>query len=651
MRRPAASPPRRGPGRRLGRLTARALVVALAAIGSTLVPMGSPAQAATFNYGEALQKSLWFYEAQRSGALPEDNRVSWRGDSALDDGQDVGLDLTGGWYDAGDHVKFGFPMAYTATMLAWGGVDFADAYAETGQAAELRRQLRWATDYFIRAHPSATVFYGQVGQGGQDHGWWGPAEVMTMSRPSYKIDASCPGSDLAGETAAALAAASMVFDSSDPAYATTLLRHATELYAFADTHRGRYSDCITDAAGYYRSFSGYQDELIWGAIWLYRATGDSTYLTRAETGYAQSGPGQYGVYQGTHDWDDKTAGNSVLLAKLTGKPEYVGAATNNLDWWTVGVNGSKITYSPGGQAWLREWGSLRYVSNAAFLALVYADWTDDTTRRDRYHDFARRQIDYALGDNPRGSSFVVGFGDNPPRDPHHRTAHGSWSNNIAEPTHNRHILYGALVGGPKAANDAYADNREDYTMNEVATDYNAGFTGALARLAGEYGGDPLPDFPVAETPDTEMSVQSSLIASSPGFVEIKTVLRNRSAWPARALDTASFRYYFTLDGDATAADITVTTSSAHCRPAGITPHSGNVHYATVDCSGQALRPGSTADVQRELQLRVASSGDWDPSNDWSYQNLTAAAYGAPPTDDPFLPLFDGEDLVWGTLPD
>ena len=69
--------------------------------------------AQTFNYGEALQKSLFFYEAQRSGDLPATNRVNWRGDSALTDGADVGRDLTGGWYDAGDHVKFGLPMAAT----------------------------------------------------------------------------------------------------------------------------------------------------------------------------------------------------------------------------------------------------------------------------------------------------------------------------------------------------------------------------------------------------------------------------------------------------------------------------------------------------------------------------------------------------------
>ena len=69
-----------------------------------------------YNYGEALQKSLLFYELQRSGELPEVVRCNWRGDSCLHDGSDVGVDLTGGWFDAGDHVKFNLPMAYSAAM-------------------------------------------------------------------------------------------------------------------------------------------------------------------------------------------------------------------------------------------------------------------------------------------------------------------------------------------------------------------------------------------------------------------------------------------------------------------------------------------------------------------------------------------------------
>ena len=209
--RPAARPGRRGAGRRR-RLQLRRGVAEVAALlrGAAVRP-----------------KPSW-------------NRVSWRGDSALTDGSNVGLDLTGGWYDAGDHVKFGFPMAFSTTMLAWGAVEYRAGYTASGQLTHLLNNLRFVNDYFIKAHPSANVLYGQVGKGDDDHKWWGPAEVLPMARPAYKIDASCGGADLAGETAAAMAASSMVFRPTDAAYADKLVTHAKQLYTFADTVRKAY---------------------------------------------------------------------------------------------------------------------------------------------------------------------------------------------------------------------------------------------------------------------------------------------------------------------------------------------------------------------------------------------------------------------------
>jgi hypothetical protein len=200
-----------------------------------------------------------------------------------------------------------------------------------------RKAVKWATDYFIKAHTSQNEFYGQVGQGDADHAYWGRPEDMTMARPAYKIDTSrpgkltscsffptsksqlslakstacakCPlqsnlrqlhfehnskrlsfhssyfqrlysmslhlltccrtlktvyflhctencilhsqGSDLAGETAAALAAASIVFKNVDSTYSNNLLTSARQLFDFANNYRGKYSDSITDARNFY----------------------------------------------------------------------------------------------------------------------------------------------------------------------------------------------------------------------------------------------------------------------------------------------------------------------------------------------------------------------------------------------------------------
>ncbi len=620
----------------------------LATAGLTAVLLPSASADDHHNYGEALQKSIWFYEAQVSGPKPEWNRVSWRGDSALNDGQDVGLDLTGGWYDAGDHVKFGFPQAATVTMLAWGAVEYRSAYQASGQLPHLLNNLRWVNDYFIKAHPSPNVFYGQVGSGDPDHAFWGPAEVMPMARPAYRIDATCGGSDLAAETAAAMAASSMVFRPTDPAYANTLVTHAEQLYAFADTVRRAYHECITDATNFYRSWSGYQDELVWGAIWLYRATGDSSYLAKAESYYdnlAKESQSDTPAYRWTHDWDDKTYGSYVLLAMLTGEQRYIDDANRWLDWWTVGVNGDRVSYSPGGQAWLSQWGSLRYTANTAWIALLYSDWVADPVRAERYHDFGVSQINYILGDNPRNSSYVVGYGDNPPRNPHHRTAHGSWLDSLQTPAENRHVLYGALVGGPSSPNDQYVDDRTDFVMNEVAIDYNAGFTSALARMYAEFGGAPLGDFPPTETPDgPEIFVESGLNQpSNANFTEVKAFIYNRSAWPARALTDGALRYYFTLDGNTTPSQISLTTAFNQCSaPTGPFQYDGDVYYVEISCAGENIAPAGQSPWRREIQFRITSSGTWDPSNDWSYQETMAV--------NDRITVHSGGQRIWGEEP-
>lgn len=434
-------------------------------------------------YGEALQKSLLFYEAQRSGALPDDNRIAWRGDSALKDGDDVDVDLTGGYYDAGDHVKFGFPMASSITMLGWGILEYQNAYVQSGQLDEALETIRWATDYFLKAHISdkgiTQAFYGQVGDPNTDHQYWGAPENLTIERPAYKIDPARPGSDLAAETAAALAVASILFRDTDAVYADELLANAKQLYAFADTYRGRYSESIPQAQKFYSSVS-YADELAWGAAWLYKATGEQQYLDQAQREYQNLG------IDWTHNWDDKSYGTGVLLAQLTDDSLYRTEVEAWLNNWVSGG----IDRTPGGLAWLDQWGSLRYSANTAFIAGVYSDTVNPAGGQ--YDAFSRSQIDYILGDNPAQQSYVAGIGEHFPENIHHRAASGT--TDVNDPAPNQHILYGALVGGPREPNDfAYVDERADFLGNEVALDFNAGFTGAVARLYAQEGGEVLSD--------------------------------------------------------------------------------------------------------------------------------------------------------------
>jgi len=429
-----------------------------------------PSFAAEYDYAEVIDLSLQFYEAQRSGPLPSDNRVPWRGDSGLDDA------VPGGYHDAGDLVKFGFPAAYTITVLAWGGINFKDGYDAAGLTQRHAEALKWGTDYFIGCHTSDNELVGQIGDGYADHAEWESPENSNIDRPAFSITADAPGSDLAAETAAALASSSIFFRmTGDAEYADTCLEHAKQLFDFAYNYQGKYTDSIP-AGGFYESWSGFKDELAWGAAWIAKATGDQADVDRAESIWAEMGGDN--EMPNEVSWDNKWASTFLLMFDITGNESYKTLAETFLNF-VLTLPSTEL-----GLVWTgnSQWGSLRYASNLALFAIQSA-----------YHNimpeeslgFAKQQINYALGD--AGRSYVCGFGVNPPKRPHHRPASCpgpgtpcGWDYYYAD-SDNPHDLKGALVGGPDE-NDQYEDDRENYVSNEVALDYNAGFQSAVAGL-------------------------------------------------------------------------------------------------------------------------------------------------------------------------
>lgn len=613
-----------------------------------------------YNYGEVLQKSIMFYEFQRSGKLPSDKRDNWRSDSGMNDGKDVGLDLTGGWYDAGDHVKFNLPMSYTSTMLAWSVYEDKEAYEESEQLNYIMDEIKWANDYFMKCHPEKEVYYYQVGDGGKDHSWWGPAEVMQMNRPSYKVDITNPGSTVTAETAASLAAAALIFKDSDFEYSQKCLKHAKELFEFAD--KTKSDSGYKAASGFYDSHSGFWDELSWAATWLYMATEDKTYLDKAESYVSKWGVEQQTStisYTWVHCWDDVHYGAELLLARLTNKAIYKESIERNLDYWTTGYNGRRIAYTPKGLAWASSWGSLRYSTTTAFLAGVYSEWSGCSPEKvSTYNKFLESQVNYALGST--GRSFVVGYGVNPPNNPHHRGAQGSWGDNKQVPAYHRHMLYGALVGGP-SSNDSYTDDVEDFVSNEVACDYNAGFVGALAKLYKKYGGEPIKDFKsIEEKTNDEFFVEAGVNASGSNFIEIKALLYNKSGWPAKVGDKLSFKYFVDISEIIKAGynskDVVVSTNyNQGANVSNLLPwdESKNIYYVNVDFSGTNIYPGGQPHYRKEVQFRMAAPQNtsfWDNSNDFSYKGITTLP-GETVVQTSNIPVYDDNVLVYGSTPE
>ncbi|KAG6394630.1 hypothetical protein SASPL_145219 [Salvia splendens] len=69
------------------------------------------------------------------------------------------VDLVGGYYDAGDNVKFRFPMAFT-TMLSWSVIEFRGRMK--GELQHAKEAIKWATDYLLKATVHPDTIYVQV---------------------------------------------------------------------------------------------------------------------------------------------------------------------------------------------------------------------------------------------------------------------------------------------------------------------------------------------------------------------------------------------------------------------------------------------------------------------------------------------------------
>jgi hypothetical protein len=93
--------------------------------------------------------------------LPPANNVTWRGPSALLDGQNtldnVKTNLTGGYYDAGDNIKFGFPGAFTMTLLSWGAIEYGSRYEAIGEMEHIMEIIKWGTDYILETFNASNV--------------------------------------------------------------------------------------------------------------------------------------------------------------------------------------------------------------------------------------------------------------------------------------------------------------------------------------------------------------------------------------------------------------------------------------------------------------------------------------------------------------
>lgn len=672
-----------------------AAMLSAAVLTGTAVPFSAlsvPAAAAgKYNYAEALQKSFFFYEVQQSGVLPDWNQVSWRADSMVDESGKDTDPVPGGWFDAGDHFKFTLTNAYSAAVMAWGYIEYADAVKKAGLDTEYRNNIKWGMDYVLACDKGGGSMIGTVGDftgGATDHNIWCSAEVYlrrhhrdtgNWARPSDTIK----NASVAALSAAALAEGYIIFK--DENY----LKHAKDLFEGADKIRD------TKAVGGMGSMyptSSWIDDCMFAACWLYKATGDKSYLDKIEKDYVPNFPkeNQSSDWKYTWGlcWDDTTQGAALLYAQITGDEKWINHIDKHIRYWMGGSSDLKPfegNITSDGLSYLTNWGCLRHATNTAFVAKLACDtiFKGDAAKVSKYNTWADSQMNYCFGDNKMKMSYVLGMGDKNPKAIHHRTASGVHDDHWNElgkasggaegwQTEYAHTLYGALIGGPdKSGNyDSTQIGVSNYEYSEVAIDYNAGYTACLCAMIDENGGTKLADFPPVETPKwDEWEIAAVLNGSGNSYTEVKAWAMNHTAWPARVAKDIEYRYYFDIS-ELTAAGLSISDvtvegkaqqydagKAGHATVTGPHKYSDTIYYALITFEdGRAICPIGQSEHRDEVQFRIsipdASGVKWDPTNDPSYEGLTATdSLKSDKALNKHITMYVDGKLVWGIEPD
>ncbi len=227
----------------------------------------------------AIRHLLRFYATNADGREPSPAH----GPSHLHDATIVGgpldgqhVDLTGGWMDAGDTLKFTQTTSFAVVAL------LAAARLAPADRARLAATADVGVRWLLRAHPAPGVFVSQVGEIVSDHdrdtvAGFDPADddASPLAALSHRQALVGIGTDSGGRTAAALALAAQL--EPDPARRALLVGEARAWYDAAGA-AGALAPRLPEDP--YPSESG-QDDMALGAVELFRATGEPGYLADA----------------------------------------------------------------------------------------------------------------------------------------------------------------------------------------------------------------------------------------------------------------------------------------------------------------------------------------------------------------------------------
>ncbi|PWJ68504.1 MULTISPECIES: glycoside hydrolase family 9 protein [unclassified Fibrobacter] len=519
----------------------KSLMAGLALFG--LAATTASAALGTDDFVEAAWMTTRFYGAQRSGQGP-----NWLADgtnyttSFMKDAYQ-GKDMTGGWFDCGDHVMFGQTQGYSAYILALAYAEFTEGFYDlyTGdftdykaandytrkggkpnKVRDLLEELRYEADFWVKAAPDEKTFISVKGDGNADHmKWVTPGKMSTLGSgnggDTRSMTANANDSYSSGMAAAMLAVMARV--DPDESNRAKYLKGAKNAYAYAMAHKG-----VTTSGSFYNAnwWNGrVTDGQFLAALELYRTTKDSKYKSAAEDVF-------YDLDFSGGASTPMNYANAIPLSVIVGHSigidsDDYGAATPKMFLDKMYKNKAQNSiFIP------EKKGSgdfpVRSPSGGAFLYALYAKYYDD----DSYDSMIEKNIAYLLGDNNSKKSYVVGFtanGANAPTAPHHRGYYanedeGREVDSGLRPPEKNKLLGGMIAGDFNSG--SHNGTVSNYSTNEVCVDLNAPLVGALGYILSKK----------APKSDAVLGTQSSPLVKD-------TTTQNPSVQDTTAKDTSA----------------------------------------------------------------------------------------------------------------
>ncbi|WP_121119508.1 glycoside hydrolase family 9 protein [Croceibacterium ferulae] len=408
------------------------------------------------------------------------------------------LDVTGGWYDAGDHGKYvvnGGIATWTLLNLHETLAPFADNTLKVPEAGngvpDLLDEARWEVEFLLRMQvpdgqkmrlavdqpsPAAGLTFSEVDAGGMAHHKvgdisWAPVPLRPDQNRLERVLA--PPSTAATLNLAAVALqCARVWQSADPAFAARCAKAATRAIAAAERNPAIYAVADFPGSGAYGDGS-LTDEFFWAQAELYATTRDPRHEAALRQAPFLNQPA------GEAGWGSVATLGLVTLAQSDtplrdqARQQIVAAAHA----WVQEQAETGFAIPHAGTRFV--WGSNSGLLNRAMLLALAAQWTGEA----RYRTAVVDTLDYLLGRNPNGRSYISGYGTDPMRAPHHRHWAGALDPAYPLPP------AGALSGGPNSTSTGegtagvvaagcapmrcWADDVGAYALNEVAINWNA----------------------------------------------------------------------------------------------------------------------------------------------------------------------------------